>query len=129
MWNKKHSSLFHKCSLLDIKQTIKNVAYTTFKYLEWARLSINCEKRHNPIGIYLLKVNNRNTRARCEICSKLRNVHVNRVTRARKFVHGIDWEQYLSLLHPYLKFQVCLIDLSQSDIQILYGFQMDNGIR
>ena len=24
-----------------------------------------------PVGIYLLKVNNRNTRARCEICSKL----------------------------------------------------------
>ena len=29
---KKHSSLFHKCSLLDIKkQTSKNVADTTFK--------------------------------------------------------------------------------------------------
>ena len=25
----------------------------------------------SPAGIYLLKVNNRNTRARCEICSKL----------------------------------------------------------
>ena len=25
----------------------------------------------NPAGIYLLKVNNRNTRTRCEICSKL----------------------------------------------------------
>ena len=25
----------------------------------------------NPVGIYLFKVNNRNTRARCEICSKL----------------------------------------------------------
>ena len=24
-----------------------------------------------PVGIYLLKVNNRNTRTRCEICSKL----------------------------------------------------------
>ena len=24
-----------------------------------------------PVGIYLLKVNNRNTRIRCEICSKL----------------------------------------------------------
>ena len=26
---------------------------------------------HLPAGIYLLKVNNRNTRASCEICSKL----------------------------------------------------------
>ena len=25
----------------------------------------------NPAGIYLLKVNNRNTRMRCEICSEL----------------------------------------------------------
>ena len=25
----------------------------------------------HPAGIYLLKVNNRNTRTRCEICSKL----------------------------------------------------------
>ena len=25
----------------------------------------------NPVGIYLLKVNYRNTRTRCEICSKL----------------------------------------------------------
>ena len=24
-----------------------------------------------PVGIYLLKVNNKNTRTRCEICSKL----------------------------------------------------------
>ena len=28
-------------------------------------------KSSNPAGIYLLKVNNRNTRTRCEICSKL----------------------------------------------------------
>ena len=26
---------------------------------------------YDPAGIYLLKVNNRNTRTRCEICSKL----------------------------------------------------------
>ena len=26
---------------------------------------------NDPFGIYLLKVNNRNTRTRCEICSKL----------------------------------------------------------
>ena len=27
--------------------------------------------RTSPVGIYLLKVNDRNTRTRCEICSKL----------------------------------------------------------
>ena len=34
-----------------------------------------CEKQTNfitfPVGNYMLKVNNRNTRERCEICSKL----------------------------------------------------------
>ena len=29
------------------------------------------ELESGPVGIYLLKVNNRNTRTRCEICSKL----------------------------------------------------------
>ena len=30
-----------------------------------------CENRRFRVGIYLFKVNNRNTRSRCEICSKL----------------------------------------------------------
>ena len=29
------------------------------------------QKRFYPPGIYLLKVNNRNSKTRCEICSKL----------------------------------------------------------
>ena len=33
------------------------------------------------------------------------------------------------LSHPYLQFHNCLIDLSQPDIQILYGLQIDHGIR
>ena len=31
----------------------------------------NTENRAIPVAIYLLKVNNRNTRKMCEICSKL----------------------------------------------------------
>ena len=30
-----------------------------------------CLESVNPVGIYMFKVNNRNTRARYEICSKL----------------------------------------------------------
>ena len=33
--------------------------------------SLNDAGRIYPVGIYLLQVNNRNTRTRCEICSKL----------------------------------------------------------
>ena len=39
-----------------------------------SRLNFLLKKKHffdAPAGIYLLKVNNRNTRTRCEICSKL----------------------------------------------------------
>ena len=32
---------------------------------------VNLKKIHFPAGMYLLKVNNKNTRTRCEICSKL----------------------------------------------------------
>ena len=33
----------------------------------------------------------------------------------------------MNLSEPYIKFQVSLIDLSQSDIQVLNGLQIDNG--
>ena len=36
--------------------------------------SIHYSSRSNPTGNYMLKVNNRNTRTRCEICSKLTNM-------------------------------------------------------
>ena len=36
-----------------------------------SQVRIMLRDKLNPAGIYLLKVNNRNTRARCEICSKL----------------------------------------------------------
>ena len=50
-----------------------------FTYLDDARSSLQQSSSHwtffsthsNPAGIYLPKVNNRNTRTRCEICSKL----------------------------------------------------------
>ena len=38
--------------------------------IEWSCYGTKCISR-NPVDIYLLKVNNRNTRTRCEICSKL----------------------------------------------------------
>ena len=47
--------------LLSIFMAIINIAK-----LELINATDNC-----PAGIYLLKVNNKNTRTRCEICSKL----------------------------------------------------------
>ena len=34
-------------------------------------MSLSIFNQPYPVGIYLFKFNNRNTRARCEICSKL----------------------------------------------------------
>ena len=37
-----------------------------------------------PAGNYLFKVNNRNTRTRCEICSKQRNFRVSLLRKAKR---------------------------------------------
>ena len=42
--------------------------------------------------------------------------------------YSLAQNSILYLSHPYLKFQVCLTDLSQSDNQIIYSLQKDNGI-
>ena len=41
-----------------------------YKKTTGVQLLVKAEKTH-PAGNYLFKVNNRNTRTRCEICSKL----------------------------------------------------------
>ena len=43
------------------------------EYLKRETIFILCSRlsKPNPAGIYLLRVNNKNNRARCEICSKL----------------------------------------------------------
>ena len=43
---------------------------------------------YNPAGIYLFKVNNRNTRTRCEICSKL----TIKTPERRQWRVIADWE-------------------------------------
>ena len=47
----------------NFEQRIMNITFKSFR-----NLSLPC---NNPAGFYLLKVNNRNTITRCEICSKL----------------------------------------------------------
>ena len=59
----------------------------------------------NPVRIYLLKVNNKNTRTRCEICSKLTIKTPERRQWRRSgvfanFEHVIDgWERCLRHSH------------------------------
>ena len=50
------------------------------------------------------------------------------ISQQSRIITAIVHCSILNLLHPYLEFQVSLVDLSQSDIQILDGLQINNGI-
>ena len=56
-------------SLLDLKKQIGALKHPNEKILKEKIILKKC-RREFPVGIYLLKVNNKNTRTRCEICSK-----------------------------------------------------------
>ena len=53
-----------------------------------------------PVGIYLLKVNNRNTRTRCEMCSKL--TIKTPVRRSGVFIVNFEHISHLVLVFPLL---------------------------
>ena len=65
--------------------------YLSFAFvLNWVPTRVRKSKTNifdesiNPAGIYLLKVNNRNTRTRCEICS---NLTIKTPKRRQQFVY------------------------------------------
>ena len=47
-----------------------------------------------PAGIYLLKVNNRNTRTRCEICSKLIIKYQNNALASFRYLYCWLWTYF-----------------------------------
>ena len=55
-----------------------------------------------PAGIYLLKVNNRNTRTRCEICSKLTINTPERRHWRRSCVFIVNFEHISHLVLVFL---------------------------
>ena len=56
----------------------------------------------NPAGIYLLKVNNRNTRTRCEIYSKLTIKIPERLQWHRSGIVIVNFERILLLVLVFL---------------------------
>ena len=62
----------------------------------------------NPVGIYMLKVNNRNTRARCEICSKLTMKTQERCQWRRPGAFIVNFEH---ILHLVLVFSLLTLNL------------------
>ena len=64
---------------------------------------------HNPVGNYMFKVDNRNTRTRCEICSKLTVIQTYFTPCSSvsivNFEHVIaDWEPQQTVV-PFLMTQ------------------------
>ena len=58
--------------------------------------------KSNPVGIYLLKVNNRNTSTRCEICSKLTINTPERRQWRRSGVFIVNFEHISHLVLVFL---------------------------
>ena len=57
---------------------------------------------YNPAGIYLLKVNKRNTRTRCEICSKLTIKILERRQWRRSGIFIVNFEHISHLVLAFL---------------------------
>ena len=56
----------------------------------------------NPVGIYMFKVNYRNARTRCEICSKLTVKTPERRHCRRSGVHIVNFEHISHLVLVFL---------------------------
>ena len=65
---------FGECNTLDPCNAIvldKNYVFPVTSLKDfYFNSALNIHSRTNPVGIYMFKVNNRNTREMCEICSK-----------------------------------------------------------
>ena len=61
--------LLCKRSKKSLKLTKKKIMVLFIQY--HAKREVYCERTVYPAGNYMFKVNNRNTKTRCEICSKL----------------------------------------------------------
>ena len=59
-------------------------------------------KHGNPVGIYLLKINNRNTRTRSEICSKFTKKTPERRPQRRYGVFIVNFENISQLVLVFL---------------------------
>ena len=81
----------------------KSAAYYKFYLQNYEKHILRFQShRTNPAGIYLLKVNNRNTRTRCEICSKLTIKTPERRQWRRSGVFTVNFEHISHLALVFL---------------------------
>ena len=78
-------------------------------------------KIHNPAGIYLLKVNNRNTRARSEICS---NLTIKTPERRQWHRSGVFIVNFKHISHLLLVFSI--VDFEQVNVNWVDTFSIQS---
>ena len=61
-----------------------------------------CFKQYNPVGNCMFKVSNRNTRARCEICSRLSLMTLEKLDWRRSGVFNVNFEHISHLVLLFL---------------------------
>ena len=75
---------------------------TRQKHSTQSNIRLEVKKPTSPIGIYLLKVNNRNIRTRCEICSKLATKRLERRHWRRSGAFIVNFENISHLVLVFL---------------------------
>ena len=87
-------------------------------------------RKENPASIYLLKVNNRDTKTRCEICSKLTIKTPERCNWRRSGVFTVDFEyiSHLVLVDSIAKFEPVIADW-EVYIMIMYKSHKVQGYK
>ena len=91
-------------NLMECELPVRQIRYIII--LPLLQLSLAASRRLFPVGIYLLKVNNRNTRGRCEICSKLRIKTPERCHWRSSVVFIVNFEHISHLVLVTLNIQL-----------------------
>ena len=87
----------------------ENIFVKSSQVSEWVYSAITQNKKQtNPTGIYLLKVNNRKTKSRCQICSKLTKKILERCQWRHSGIFIVNFEH---LSHLDLVFLLLILNM------------------
>ena len=67
---------WHRSDVFTVNFEHVSNLFSCVSVVDFEQIKVSWEGSYLPAGIYLLKVNNRNTKTRCEICSKLTSANV-----------------------------------------------------
>ena len=98
------------CFLIISHNYVNYYSILLLKYQEADTACNSCFCTLNPVGIYLLKFNDRNPRTRCEICSKLTIKAPERQWR-RSGVFVVNFEHISHISHLVLVLMLLTLNM------------------